>query len=166
MINQFDTIANRLPDILNRITSATFANQAFDTEKPLPYHDNRLKLIMPLDRNTDITITLTRTRAGKRINYNPDEILKYYRKASITVGPRNSNRCYHVNLRFWKGEIVPLKSDMNKTRKSMRSIMRFHSSTKHPLTKQLTVHSSHNPSPTLNIQLTSSFRRSTHAKIH
>ena len=77
MINQFDTIANRLPDILNRITSAKFANKDFDTEKPLPYHDNRIKLIVPLDRNTDITITLTRTRAGKRINYNPDEILKY-----------------------------------------------------------------------------------------
>lgn len=117
MINQFETIANRIPEILNRISSATFANQPFATEKPLPYHDNRLKLIVPLDRDTDITITLTRTRAGKRINYNPDEILKYYRKASITVGPRNSNRCYHVNLRFWKGEIVPLKCDMNMTRK-------------------------------------------------
>ena len=112
MINQFETIASRIPEILNRISSATFA-----TDKPLPYHDNRLKLVVPLDRSTDITITLTRTRAGKRINYNPDEILKYYRKASITVGPRNSNRCYHVNLRFWKGEIVPLKCDMNMTRK-------------------------------------------------
>ena len=117
MINQFNTIASRIPEILNRISSATFANQPFATEKPLPYHDNRLKLVVPLDRNTDIAITLTRTRAGKRINYNPDEILKYYRKASITVGPRNSNRCYHVNLRFWKGEIVPLKCDMNMTRK-------------------------------------------------
>lgn len=117
MINQFQTIANRIPEILNRISSATFANKEFDTGKPLPYHDNRLKLIMPLDRATDITITLTRTRAGKRINYNPDEILKYYRKASITVGPRNSNRCYHVNLRFYRGEIVPLKCDMNMTRK-------------------------------------------------
>lgn len=115
MINQFQTIASRIPEILNRITSAKFANQDFDIAKPLPYHDNRLKLIVPLDRSTDITITLT--RAGKRINYNPDEILKYYRKASITVGPRNSNRCYHVNLRFWKGEIVPLKCDMNMTRK-------------------------------------------------
>ena len=93
MINQFQTIANRLPDILDRITSAKFANQSFDVEKPLPYHDNRLKLIVPLDRTTDITITLTRTRAGKRISYNPETILKYYRKASITVGPRNSNRC-------------------------------------------------------------------------
>lgn len=117
MINQFDTIASRIPEILNRISSATFANQPFATEKPLPYHDNRLKLIVPLDRDTDITITLTRTRAGKRISYNPETILKYYRKASITVGPRNSNRCYHVNLRFYRGEIVPLKCDMNMTRK-------------------------------------------------
>ena len=117
MINQFQTIANRLPDILDRITSATFANQDFDIEKPLPYHDNRLKLIVPLDRSTDITITLTRTRAGKRISYNPETILKNYRKASITVGPRNSNRCYHVNLRFVRGEIVPLKCDINMTKK-------------------------------------------------
>lgn len=117
MINQFDTIASRIPEILNRITSAKFANQDFDVAKPLPYHDNRLKLVVPLDRDTDITITLTRTRAGKRISYNPDEILKYYRKASITVGPRNSNRCYHVNLRFYRGEIVPLKCDMTMTRK-------------------------------------------------
>ena len=117
MINQFQTIASRLPEILNRISSATYANQAFDAEKPLPYHDNRLKLIVPLDRATDITITLTRTRAGKRISYNPETILKYYRKASITVGPRNSNRCYHVNLRFVRGEIVPLKCDINMTKK-------------------------------------------------
>lgn len=117
MINQFETIASRIPEILNRISSATFANQDFDVAKPLPYHDNRLKLVVPLDRNTDITITLTRTRAGKRISYNPETILKYYRKASITVGPRNSNRCYHVNLRFFKGEIVPLKCDMIMTAK-------------------------------------------------
>ena len=117
MIDLFDTISQQLPNILNRITSATFANHDFDTDKPLPYHDNRLKLILPLDRNTDITITLTRTRAGKRISYNPETILKYYRKASITVGPRNSNRCYHVNLRFFKGEIVPLKCDINMTAK-------------------------------------------------
>ena len=117
MINQFQTIANHLPEILDRITSAKFANKDFDVAKPLPYHDNRIKLVVPLDRATDITITLTRTRAGKRINYNPDEILKYYRKASITVGPRNSNRCYHVNLRFYRGEIVPLKCDINMTRK-------------------------------------------------
>ena len=75
MINQFHTIASRIPEILNRISSATFANQSFDVTKPLPYHDNRLKLVVPLDRATDITITLTRTRAGKRINYNPDEIV-------------------------------------------------------------------------------------------
>lgn len=117
MINQFQTIANRLPDILDRITSAKFANKDFDVAKPLPYHDNRIKLVVPLDRATDITITLTRTRAGKRISYNPETILKYYRKASITVGPRNSNRCYHVNLRFYRGEIVPLKCDINMTRK-------------------------------------------------
>lgn len=117
MINQFQTIANHLPEILDRITSAKFANKDFDVAKPLPYHDNRIKLVVPLDRSTDITITLTRTRAGKRISYNPDEILKYYRKASITVGPRNSNRCYHVNLRFYRGAIVPLKCDINMTRK-------------------------------------------------
>ena len=38
MINQFETIASRIPEILNRISSATFANQAFDVTKPLPYH--------------------------------------------------------------------------------------------------------------------------------
>jgi hypothetical protein len=108
----FRYIAASIPEITRRITEATLQGQAFQTSTPLPYHDNRLEFYIPLEKKVEIKITLTRTRAGRRIQYHPDTILAHYRRASITIGERGANRNYHVNVRYFKGEIVPLKCDL------------------------------------------------------
>lgn len=116
-IDQFQVIASAIPDILGQIQKATLNGKPFNTNTILPYHDNRLELIVPLEGAIEIKIVLTRTRAGKRIDYNPESILKFYRKASITIGPRGANRNYHVNTRYFKGDIIPLKCDLKTTKR-------------------------------------------------
>ena len=108
----FSYIAAAIPELTQRITEATLQGQTFQTSTPLPYHDNRLEFYIPLKDTVEIKITLTRTRAGRRIQYHPDTILAYYRRASITIGERGAKRNYHVNVRYCKGEIVPLKCDL------------------------------------------------------
>lgn len=112
--NKFIPIFELLPSIAHTILQQ-LDNLSAVSDKMIPYHLNNLIFTADIP-NSDLqaTFTFTRTRFGKSLKYNQQDILDYYKRLAVTIGKPHANRVYHVNYRRFKGEIVPLKMDINR----------------------------------------------------
>lgn len=112
--NKFIPIFDVLPEIANHILQKLDSLTAV-SNKMVPYHLNNLIFTADIPNSElQATFTFTRTRFGKSLKYNQHDIAQFYKRLAITIGKPQANRVYHVNYRRFKGEIVPLKMDINR----------------------------------------------------
>ena len=75
----------------------------------IPFHYNTVDVIVPSYHiqkympglDVDITVTFSRTKFTEEYNlkYTLENIVEYYKNASITIGKHGSNRVYHLNMK-------------------------------------------------------------------
>lgn len=75
----------------------------------IPFHYNTVEVIVPSYHiqkyvpglDADITVTFMRTKFTEEHNlkYTLENIVEYYKTASVTIGKHGSNRVYHINMK-------------------------------------------------------------------
>lgn len=91
------------------ITKAVIAIDEAELEYFIPFHYNTVEVTIPSyhvqkyvpHMDVDITILFSRTKFTEKYNleYTFDNIIEFYRNASITIGKHGSNRVYHINTK-------------------------------------------------------------------
>lgn len=93
-------------------TIVTKASQSIDKaelEYFIPFHYNTIEVTIPSyhvqkfmpGMDVDISILFSRTKFTEQYNleYTYDNIVEFYKNASVTIGKHGSNRVYHVNMK-------------------------------------------------------------------
>lgn len=91
------------------ITQAANAIDKAKLEYFIPFHYNTIEVTIPSyhiqkfvpNMDVDITILFSRTKFTEQYNlkYNFENIVDFYKTASVTIGKHGSNRVYHINAK-------------------------------------------------------------------
>lgn len=104
-----DEFLSLMESLEQLITEAVFAVDQAKLEYFIPFHYNTIEVTIPSyhvqkfvpHMDADITILFSRTKFTEKYNleYTFENIVEFYKTASITIGKHGSNRVYHINAK-------------------------------------------------------------------